>query len=562
MKRHFFLLMTLCLSTAALAQEAPRDKAPEPPLDADTTIRRADPEEDTGAVASTTRAYRSTRSALKRMVEGEQANRELEEIDLIEARPLHPEDRLHLKALRYLVKKRAALREEAKGAPNESQKEAIEDLDDEIEKVYEAMGRDPFIRLRSSGLGILRVDHRRNRDFNRRVDDNDTFVPLRIDLGFEIGLESLGRFVVMGTFSETFDADRRADDLSDEPDLFMAYYEPHFLRGDRLELTPRIGRQVLRYGNQRILGDDAFSVFHRSFDAARLDLKARGLELSAFAGQRVVRADLSDASLNESSDDEQLFGTYNALTFGKSLRVELYGLRKRIDRPGIEVSKIDTFGSRVLMGNGEGIGLELEGIVQTGRLNGANHRAFAGAAAVTYTRLFDQLDEDLYEHIDPRVLAKANAAVRAQVRLGIDWAQGDDDPFDGKSGTFQPVYPSQHDFQGEADVLGFQNVIDLHAAIAYTWRGEVDEDGPSSFGVRAAYHYFLRDTNQDAAYDFNGVVIAPGNGFGSREIGHELDVRMTFFDSVSIGWARFFPGEFLRGSGRDDPVDYFYLSFH
>lgn len=489
---------------------------------------------------------------------------------------LFREERERVKGdLLYWTKKRDKFIAANKGFLDEDKEEELKELEKTVEAHREALHLDKYWYSVEGyrGGSFLRYEYHRNRDFNKHVDDNDQRVPFRILPGLTLYAKDIGSITAVASLSRTWGANKARDRAQDHLDIYELYVSPFFLHTDHYEITPKIGRQALRFGSERVLGDNNFFVFNRSFDAISINYTGKKLDWSLFAGRPVQRRDLNDRRGNDPDQRESLFGTYFTYKSSKKLTVELYALRKQNTQRFAGASGLDpdattvvTGGSRIIYKgskskSGRVIGINGEIIYQRGRVNGDPHESAAAAAEITYSFFYEPLTEEEKEALPPTVAYEADQVHYLQLAFGVDWAKGDDSPGNRRSKTFQPVYPSPHLFQGSADVLGFQNLYDFHASMTFQFRGDVKEDGFGVNSLSVKYHLFHRDKNESNAFGINGApLVAAPNGRGSHDLGQELDISVRVFKFFSVGYSRFFPGRYLRRNGFKDPVDYFYIA--
>ena len=90
--------------------------------------------------------------------------------------------------------------------------------------------------------------------------------------------------------------------------------------------------------------------------------------------------------------------------------------------------------------------------------------------------------------------------------VGLDVASGDSDPGDGDLETFNQLFPLGHAYLGYIDVIGRQNIIDAHPGIELTLAQE--QQYMKRLTLRADYHVFWRQSNDDALYNAGGGVQA------------------------------------------------------
>lgn len=552
---------------AAPAGEPPgkEEAAKEAPEDEEETL-----EDLRRRIREQRRLLRNEQQGLKRDLEEAVDPREAHDD---EAPDFRPRLRRMRRSLAILKKRRRELVKRAVEKEDQASKDAVEANMRAIENLREDLGLDPSLRLLGPfGTSFLRYELRKNRDLNRRLEDDDQRVLARLDLGAALAYPGIGRVAAVGTVSRTWFAERAQDRFQDKLDLYEAYAEGYFFHRQSFFLTPRVGRQAVRLGSGRVFGDNAFFQFHRSFDAARLSFRDARLDLDVILGRPVIRERISDSHRNHGDPRESVLGLYGAVLLGPKARLEFGFIRKHNTRRFL--GEGGTFGSSrvqslVLRGARQfenGLGLDAEMIYQFGRAQGDRLRSGAAAVELSYTRTYADFDsepaaEDAEDGaVLPTIAAEARTVPWLRLAVGLDWAKGDNDPFDGRAETFEPIYPSQHEFQGMADIFGFQNIIDLHAGFALQWRSSFDDEGFRTIGFEFEYHYFRVNTNRDAAYDVQGLPFRRTSGSGGSELGHELDFKLSILGHVSIGYARFFAGPFFSSSGGNAAADYFYIS--
>ncbi|MCW8134002.1 MAG: alginate export family protein, partial [Planctomycetota bacterium] len=188
------------------------------------------------------------------------------------------------------------------------------------------------------------------------------------------------------------------------------------------DLTIRVGRQPLVYGAQRLVGSFEWSNVGRRFDAVRVfwNSKDKHWSADAFASKVVVT---NPEEVDEGHPTEEFYGLYLVNRSVKKHAFEFYGFYRTDDngRTMDELRRrgdlgIGTLGGRVygkdLLG---GLDYEVEGAGQFGEVAEASHRAGAVHAEAGWT---------FKPKWKPRVMAEFN------------YASGDDDPTDGRSGAF------------------------------------------------------------------------------------------------------------------------------
>ena len=142
---------------------------------------------------------------------------------------------------------------------------------------------------------------------------------------------------------------------------------------------------------------------------------------------------------------------------------------------------------------------------------------------------------------------------------GFDWASGDERVRDGKVGTFNQLYPLGHKYFGFLDVIGRQNVTSTNVNLG-AW--------PIAKKVQAgmAYHVFWLNADRDAMYDAGGAVVRRDvTGIAGKEIGHELDVTLTWkvdvHSNLLFGWSHLWDSDFIIQTGPSEDADMFYVQY-
>jgi hypothetical protein len=292
----------------------------------------------------------------------------------------------------------------------------------------------------------------------------------------------------------------------------------------------RVGRQTLVYGTQRLLGALDWTNTSRAFDAARSWWAAPGWRVEAFAAS-VVRVE--QGRFDRSRDDERLFGAVTTLSAAiPNGTLEPFIFVKRADsvsgeRPGTGRGDVYTVGSRFVGKLPRGFDYDGELALQRG--SWANDDIRSSATHLSLGWRPSSVARFFVEH---------------------NFASGDDDPTDGRRGTFDQLYPTNHAKYGIADLQGWRNMHDVAVGLAASPRRQVL--------VTAAYHRFFLSTLTDAMYSAGGGKVVTNPLAGSRDVGSEWDVTTTYTMSrtfaVQAGLAVFSSGDFLKATRQGGTV--------
>ena len=341
-----------------------------------------------------------------------------------------------------------------------------------------------------------------------------------------------------------------------------------------------LGRQILAFGDERLIGSSEWNNFARTFDAAKLVWAAAPGQttVTAFAGSVVNMEGTTSGSgwkFDHSSTDDLLGGIYltQKLSPSDTLEAYLLGRDKKdnnpiysaptaaIPVPARTVAAYDigqdiyTVGTRFLRAPKAGeFDTELEAAWQGGTVNRQTTAAtgpYAGNAA--------KLDQQAWAlHA---LVGFTPEEAPGKLRLDVEYniASGDTNRTDGKNGSFMNLFPSNHKFYGFMDVFAWKN---LREAVATARCSPLPQ-----LALRADYHHFSLYSSQDAWYRANAVAtvrpLNPAAQNAPTHAGDELDLTSTWtprpWVALDAGWSVFFAGPYLRATGAGSNAHFFYL---
>ena len=410
-----------------------------------------------------------------------------------------------------------------------------------------------------------------NRDFDDQINDDtdDSWLVNRFRLG--VTLKPASWLKLYGQMQDTreWNSDRpntpgiRGTEGEDNFDLRQAFVE--FSNYKEFPIGLVIGRQVLNYGDSRLVADGKWANFGRTFDAVKLRYQADKFWIDAFASRPVQ---IKEEVINDSDAADNFYGVYastEALTFQTT---DLYFLYrdKEDNQPDLDpanpndprgtwtgpAQRIGTLGTRWKSGKAlRGWDYTVEAAVQFGDLWTGDRstlrleqRAFAGHLSGGYT-----FEDTIWKP-----------------RLGVayNYASGDSDPTDNESQSFQNLFPSNHAKFGDMDEFGWRNL--------HHFRAQLQVRPVKSIEVELAYNAdWLADTS-DYWYRSNGVGTARTRTPDGRDVrtigasnfaGQELDVivrwKATSWFNLETGYAHFFAGAYLSETGPADDADFGYV---
>ncbi len=407
----------------------------------------------------------------------------------------------------------------------------------------EALNKELPKWLRFSGEYRARVEGFTGGGF---ADNDDAYFLNRFRINMQIKPAAWLKFNFQGQDSRVFGKNQKpaAPPFQDTMDLRLAYVEI----GDSEKKTfgLRAGRQELVFGEQRLVGHLNWTNTSRSFDAVRATVRGNGYRLDAFASSVVsaVDGEFNRALRTKADNFHGLYGGIEKLVPKAVVEPYLFwrvtrGLRSEGLTPGNRDFKTVGFRWVGKLPAQFDYGTEIAG--QTGSLSTDSIGAWAGHWVLGYTAK---------SKFKPRFIAEYN------------YASGDENPTDGKRGTFDQLYPTGHDKYGLADQVGWRNIHQLRAGV---------EVKPSAkWTIVPNYHNYWLASATDSLYAASGAAIARKiDGTAGTHVGQELDISTVYALNkqmqIGAGFAHLFPGEFLkkatRGHGYNSPYVMFTYSF-
>jgi hypothetical protein len=305
------------------------------------------------------------------------------------------------------------------------------------------------------------------------------------------------------------------------------------------------GRQVLEFGEERVIGPSDWLNVGRTFNVARLDLHHANNRVSVFAAS-VVPGDSSD--LHNALAGNNLYGVYGSFkNVVPKADFEPYVLWRVAPSSS---ALAETLGRGHL--NEVTTGLHWKGTLpanfdydtefdgQTGSLGASSIRAWAGYASAGKT----------FRNVatSPRAFIEGNYASGTKNPVGRDW------------NTFDQLYPSNHDKYGFEDQIGRRNLEQFRVG--------AEEDLTKKWKVKQAFEGYWLATSNDNFYASSGAIAIPAHPGASRHVGNELDLVAEYLLNpgltFGVGYARLFAGQFLNTTtpGHDSSYPYAYFQYN
>ncbi len=337
---------------------------------------------------------------------------------------------------------------------------------------------------------------------------------------------------------------------SDSIDLHQAYVT--IGNPKEFPVSLKAGRQELSYGEERLVGAFGWNNIGRVFDAVKLRWQSEWLSADLFASHVVIP---QDERFNTDNQHDYFSGVY--VTTGKVPKhaFEMYFLARNADPqaaaeapspqfPQPSARDIYTAGGRLKSQPGKFAGFDytLEGAYQFGDYR--DPRLVVGGNS-------PRLDQDAF-----MVCAQAGYTFTGwwgAPRLGaeFDYGSGDANATDGKHGTFENLFPTNHKFFGMMDLVSLQNIQDAGVNLTLKPTPRVS----MAFMGNA---FWLADTRDNfytvAGGARGGLAATPQNGFGinpgyDRFLGTEFSavagVSVSRGLQLEAGYGHFFAGHYI-----------------
>jgi hypothetical protein len=286
-----------------------------------------------------------------------------------------------------------------------------------------------------------------------------------------------------------------------------------------------VGRQMIGYGDTRLIGSPQWAYTARTWDTARLYHVTKRVRLEALF---ISPIQTRNHEFNRPVLGDRIWGTYNTVKdVGVRNTVDFYILRHDQNRPagftGVGSLGINVFGSRWAVPLPANFRFTVEGVLQSGHVGPLPHRAEGWVGQIGYkTTLFGK----------PLDLANE-----------YKFASGTD-PASGRDGTFDQLYPAAHDKLGHVDLIGWKNIHNVRSVNTMTVH--------KSWSLVLMYNSSWLANPRDALYNAQGrAIVRSANGTAGRYVGQEVDLYTNYQVmgfSIGAGVGQFIPGTFVKNA--------------
>ncbi len=394
----------------------------------------------------------------------------------------------------------------------------------------------PGIRkLKITGQYRLRYENKYNYDFDSDTANTNDFFGQRVRLNFDMVFnDDWSGFVQIQDARNWGEEMNTVDDGANGLDLHQGYVEVKGTPG--IGGSSKIGRQVVAYGSQRLVGGLEWATQGRSFDGARQRwVTAKDHTLDAFAYQ------VQENSVTLARDDGYFFGFYGGFKPNEKVKFDAYAMM--FTASGLTVNTSHnrlTLGVRYAHDLSDALDIEAEAVTQTGEQNGADipvGETFAFHAHARY---------------------KFQGDLGAWLRADVDAASGND-PTTADNERFNGLFPTGHAHWGMIDFASWSNMV----------HGQVQFGTKINANTRwnVAFHHF-RAMEEADSFGGPGGTISAGSTGSSKEMGNEIDLwidrKITTENikaNLQAGYAVFLPGKGVKDNngGMDDPAHFLYM---
>ena len=386
---------------------------------------------------------------------------------------------------------------------------------------------------------------------------SDAYLLTRLRLSADLHVTDYFRAFVEGRSAWATDRDLTGgatNGFESKFTLLNAFGDVKIPFGDKDSVTMRGGRFEMIYGSQRVISSADYTNITRTFDGGQGILQIAGWTITPFWTIPVVAdVDITNMPFNRVSPHQSLFGVFatNAAEYYPpfplqaplprlpfNLDVYWFGVNNAVATFNGTTGREErhTLGGRIFGKLAPtGLDYELEGAGQFGTVGNDSIAAGMVTAVLGYTLPIPQLAPRVY--------------------LGFDYASGDRHR-GGTVGTYNQLFPNTHIYLGYIDYLGRQNIISANGGASVT--------PIKNLTVSLQQYFFWRASDRDALYNKSGGILRPGNTTTERYVGAETDLLANYSFTRHLlgyaGYSHFFPGDFIRETGKHAQSDFLYAA--
>lgn len=296
----------------------------------------------------------------------------------------------------------------------------------------------------------------------------------------------------------------------------------------------RLGRQALSFGKQRLVSPLPWGNSLRTWEGLRYDYIGDNWQTTAFT-TRFVPVKKYDRN---KANSQQKFSGFYANGYINQVKTDFYlfNLADKNHRDLYTLGTNFTYKTKAW-------DINTELAFQTGN---------------------DQANNDVSAYMLASELGfKIDNTHLKRLSIGVDYASGDDNPFDNDNNTFDQLFPLGHAYLGFADHIGRRNVMAANITSIFKVSSKVS--------TKVALHTFYKAEKEDAVYNAGGIAIRPAISnvnaeLGSRHIANEIDVVITYLynshTKVHLGMSYIKASDAIDETAHNENVAFAYLSIN
>lgn len=351
-------------------------------------------------------------------------------------------------------------------------------------------------------------------------------------------------------------------------------------------LSTRLGRQMVAYGDQRLVGGFEWNNFARVFDGARVvynwaDARTTFdfLALSVVTPGETTPDRVKRAELDRSDKDDVFLGLYVQNSgFVRNQKTDLYLLyRGKTENSPNFVVPAPAFG------NGNVRAFDIPQKIWTAGfraqsisiapLNGFDYTVEAAyqwgdarpGLPATTVRGFNWFKHEAWAFHAETGYTWEKSAFFPRLGLEINGGSGDKNPGDARNEGFLNLFHTNHLHYGYMDVFSWKNMRSVAVTARFKPFVKVDHALKKAV-LRLDYHWLSLERTTDFWYRANAIAVvrpaASRTGVLPRQAGREFDATLTWSPSapydVLLGWSHFDAGDYLAATGRADNAAFGY----
>ncbi len=437
----------------------------------------------------------------------------------------------------------------AQGALAATQPEFLNEIDRKTDKLFKPRTFfDYRIRAKVGGQSRYRYEYRDDFNLNDAAYEDDSLQLLRNRLNLDVAYLSDSGATPAHFFAEGQEAHaftqssvNKSNVFVNELDLRQLYLE---LKSpwQKLPVTAKAGRQELLYGDQRFIGPLDWTNTARVFDALKVILTPNPqISLDLFIS-RVVRVEKKKWDTTPHSDN--FSGIY----------LSTKPFRKQMDQV------LDTFlfirhnTDRTVAGERTGEKGPLKEYTLGNRFKGKKFDWDYGTeyAVQLGSRSHDEIQAWAFHQELGYTFSKFFWTPRLYGEY--NHASGDRSPADGKSQTFDNLFPTNHNKYGFMDFVGLRNIHDFMLGTSVKPHARLL--------LSTDLHWFVLDAKESAWFNAAGGTFRAANANADTQLGEEVDLlatyKLTEHLGLMVGYSHFFAGPFAADSGAHADANFFY----